>query len=53
MKTYDVCISVFLIFPDYALTHALNALMLTYVKRHEQQYNFNFGKLLSPTLTYE
>lgn len=43
MKTYDVCISVFLIFPDYALTHALHALLLTYVKQRNQQYNFNFG----------
>lgn len=44
MKTYDVLISVFLILPDYALSHALNALLMTYVKQRESQYNFNFGK---------
>lgn len=43
MKTYDICISIFLIFPDYALTHALNALLLTYVKQRESEYHFNFG----------
>lgn len=36
MKEYDALITILLIVPDYALSHALNALMITYVKHHKQ-----------------
>lgn len=44
MKTYQILINVLLIQPDYALSHALSAMLLTYVKKHESQINFNFGE---------
>lgn len=46
LKTYDVLISIFLIMPDYALSHALNVLLITYVKQREQQYNLNLGNFI-------
>lgn len=37
-------INVLLVIPDYALSHAISSLLITYVKQHEAQMNFNFGK---------
>lgn len=44
MKTYDSLILVLLVAPDYAVSHALNALFIKYVKHRETQYHFNFGE---------
>lgn len=37
-------INVLLVIPDYALSHAISSLLITYVKQHEAQMNFNFGQ---------
>lgn len=44
MKTYDTLIAVLMIAPDYAVSHALNALFIKYVKHRELEYHFNFGE---------
>ncbi|XP_055305939.1 phospholipid-transporting ATPase ABCA1 isoform X3 [Sitodiplosis mosellana] len=49
IKTYNMLINVLLIIPDYALSHAINSLLITYVKQHEAQMNFNFDHQYSPT----
>lgn len=43
MKTYNELIMVLLVIPDYAVSHALSALLIKYVKHRETQYHFNFG----------
>lgn len=43
IKSYNILINVLLVWPDYALSHALNVLLLIYVKQREPNYNFNFG----------
>lgn len=43
IKTYSVLINILLVIPDYGLSHAISCLLLTYVKQHEAQINFNFG----------
>lgn len=43
IKDYNMLINVILIVPDYALSHAISCLLITYVKQHEWQINFNFG----------
>lgn len=35
---------VLLAVPDYAVSHALNALLIKYIKHRETQYHFNFGR---------
>lgn len=44
MKAYDSLIHILLVAPDYAISHALNALFIKYVKHRETQYHFNFGE---------
>lgn len=44
MKTYSELINVLLVVPDYALSHALSALLLNYVHQRQTQIQFNFGK---------
>lgn len=43
MKEYDALINIFLIVPDYALSHALSALILTFVKNHEPNSHLTNG----------
>lgn len=33
-----------MVIPDYALSHAISIMLIAYVKQHEAQMNFNFGK---------
>lgn len=35
-----------MIMPDYALSHALNVLLITYVKQRERQYHLNIGNFV-------
>lgn len=51
IKTYDILINALLIIPDYALSHAISCVLLTYVKQHEAKIEFNFGELLLRKLT--
>lgn len=44
IKTYNMLINILLVIPDYALSHAISSLLITYVKQHEAQINFNFGE---------
>lgn len=44
IKAYALMINVLLVWPDYALSHALNVLLQIYVKQREPNYNFNFGE---------
>lgn len=44
IKTYSILINILLVWPDYALAHALNVLLQIFVKQREPNYNFNFGK---------
>lgn len=44
IKSYSLLIDILLVIPDYGLSHAISCLLLTYVKQHDAQINFNFGK---------
>lgn len=44
MNTYNMLINMLLVIPDYALSHAIRSLLISYVKQHEAKINFNFGE---------
>lgn len=53
IKTYGILINILLVIPDYGLSHAISCLLLAYVKQHEAQINFNFGKCHWHNLTFQ